>query len=97
MAEEPIGNERDAFKYKEDLNASFGRLFVYSDIADFTNIGDVTAPIVRVVPVQPVANTTHFHFEFVNLHYVPVVKTVIEQVKISTKCDTGNDLPVCTG
>ena len=97
MAEKPIGNERDAFKYKVDLNAPFGRLYVYSDIADFTNIGDVTAPILRVVSFQPVANTTHFHFEFVNLHYVPVAKSAIEQVKISIKGDTGNDVPFCTG
>ena len=25
MAEKPIGNDRDAFKYKVDLNAPFGR------------------------------------------------------------------------
>ena len=58
MAETPIGNERDDVKYKVDLNAPFGRLYVYSDIADFTNIGDVTDPILKVVPFQPVANTT---------------------------------------
>ena len=56
-----------------------------------------TAPILRVVPFQPVANTSHFHFEFVNLHYVPVAKSAIEQVKISTKGNTGNDIPFCTG
>ena len=41
MAEKPIliGNERDAFKYKVDLNAPFGSLYFYSDIDDFTNIG----------------------------------------------------------
>ena len=97
IAEKPIGNERDAFKYKVDLNAPFGRLDVYSDFADLTNIGDVTAPILRVVPFQPFANTSHFHFEFVNLHYVPVAKSAIEQVKISIKGDTGNGVPFCTG
>ena len=35
MSEMPIGNGRDAFKYKAPLNAPFGRLYVYSDIADY--------------------------------------------------------------
>ena len=97
MAEKPVENERDAFEYNVDRNAPFGRLYGYFDIVDFTSIGDVIAPILRVVPFQPVANITHFYFKFVNLHYVPVVKSVIEQVKISIKGDTGNDIPFCTG
>ena len=52
MAEKPVGNESDAFKYKVDLNAPFDRLYVYFDSADFTNIGDVTAFILRVMPFQ---------------------------------------------
>ena len=63
----------------------------------FTNIGDVTTPILRVVPFQVYANTSQFYFEFVNLHYVPVAKSIIEQVQISFKIDTGNDVPFCTG
>ena len=50
MTEKTNGKEGDAFKYKVDLNAPFGLLYVYSDIADFTNFGDVSAPILKVVP-----------------------------------------------
>ena len=50
--DKPIGNERHAFKYGVDLNTSFHQLYVYSDIASYTYIGDVTAPVLRVVPFQ---------------------------------------------
>ena len=53
----------------------------------------MTAPILRVVTFQP----SHFHFASVNLHCVPVPKSVKEQVKISIRGDTGNDVPFCTG
>ena len=43
--DKPIGNERHAFKYGVDLNTSYHQLYVYSDIASVTYIGDVTAPV----------------------------------------------------
>ena len=50
MSEKPIGNERDAFKYGVDLNILHNRLFVYSDIVDYTYLGEVMTPILRVIP-----------------------------------------------
>ena len=85
------------FQIEIDLNAPFGTCMFTLILPTSQMIGDVTAPILRVVPFQPVANITHFYFEFVKLHYVPVAKSIIEQVKISIKVDTGNDVPLCTG
>ena len=48
MSENPIGNEPYAFKYGVDLNILHNRLYVYSDVADYTYLGDVTAPILRL-------------------------------------------------
>ena len=80
-----------------DLNTSYHQLYVYSDIASYTYIGDVTAPVLRVVPFQQTKSETHSHQEFLNLHYVPVAKSYIDQVHISIKGDTGYDVPFITG
>ena len=73
------------------------RLCVPAHIADFTFIGDVVAPILRVVPFNPVTELVHVHKEFKNLHYVPVSKSVIDQVHISIKTETGSNVPFVTG
>ena len=97
MIEKPIGNEQHIFKFNVDLHHSFRSLFIYSDIADFTFVGDVVAPILRVVPSNPVTELVHVHKEFENLHYVPVSKSVIDQVHISIKTETGSNVPFVTG
>ena len=70
---------------------------MYSDIASYTYIGDVTAPVLRVVPFQQTKSDIHSHKEFLNLHYVPVAKSFIDQVHISIKGDTSYDVPFITG
>ena len=50
MIEKPIGNAQHIFKFNVDLHHSFSSLFIYLNIADFTFVGDVVAPILRVVP-----------------------------------------------
>ena len=70
---------------------------MYSDIASYTYIEDVTAPVLRVVPFQQTKSETHLYQEYLNLHYVPVTKSFIDQVHISIKGDTGYDVPFITG
>ena len=96
MIENPIGNEQHVFKFKVDLHRSFISLFIYSNIVDFTFVGDIVAPILRFVPFNPVTEFVHFHKEFKNLHYVPVSKSVIDQVHISIKTETGSNVPFVT-
>ena len=54
MIAKPIGNEQHIFKFNVDLHRPFSSLFIDSDIADFTFVGDIVAPILRVVPFDPV-------------------------------------------
>lgn len=91
----PIGNEKHAFKYEPELNTNYSQMYVYSDVASFTFIGDVQAPILRVVPFK---TTKEFnHQEFLNLHYVPVAKSFIDEIYINIKGDNGEDIPFITG
>ena len=62
------------FKFNVDLHRSFSSLFIYSDIADFTVVGDIVAPILRVVPFNHVTESIHDHKVFKNLHYIIRIK-----------------------
>ena len=87
-----IRNERHAFKYGVDLNILHNRLYVYSDVVDYTYLGEVMAPILRVIPFKSSKHSQQSHREFVNVHYVPVAKSYIHQVHISIKGDNGKDI-----
>ena len=61
IIEKPIENEQHTFKFNVDLNRSFSSLFIYSDIADSTFVGDIVAPILRIVSFNPVTESVHAH------------------------------------
>ena len=62
MSEKPIGNEEYAFKYGVDLNILYNRLYVYSDVVDYTYLGEVMAPILKSYLLK-VQNTLSNHTE----------------------------------
>ena len=55
----PIGNEKHMFKFNVHLKHSFSSPLIYSDIADFTFVGDILASSLRVVPFNPVTESVH--------------------------------------
>ena len=44
-----IGNDNQVFTYAVDLNMTHHQMFVYSDVADYTYVGNITAPLLRIV------------------------------------------------
>ena len=78
----------EAFTHDVDLYAGINHMFIYSDLADFTLLGDVQAQILRVVPFQD-SKQIHVHKEFLNLHYVPVSKPYFDESGINIRGDTG--------
>ena len=47
MIGKPIGNEENMFKFNVNLHHNFSSLYVYSDIASFTFIGDTVAICIK--------------------------------------------------
>ena len=72
--DKPVANEKYIFRYGVDLNTKIHQLYIYSDLASYTFIGDVTAPILRVLPFESKRENNHLHQEFVNVHYIAVAK-----------------------
>ena len=75
MNGKPIGNEENMFKFNVNLHNNFRSLYVYSDIASFTFIGDTVAPLLRIVPFSHNSKTGYVYKEFKTLHYVSVSKS----------------------
>ena len=55
------------------------------------------APILRVIPFKSSKHSQQSHKEFVNVHYVQVAKSFIQQVCISIKGNSGNDILFSSG
>ena len=99
MNGKPIGNEENMFKFNVNLHNNFRSLYVYSDIASFTFIGDTVAPLLRIVSFSHNSKTGYVCKEFKTLHYVSVSKSVVhvDQVHITIKTENGSVVPFVTG
>ena len=83
--------------FKFNLHHNFRSVYVYSDIASFTFIGDTVAPLLRIVPFSHNSRTGNVYNEFKTLHYVSVSKSVVDQVHITIKIENGSVVPFVTG
>ena len=88
---------KDPFPYCVDLNVGSNHLFVYSDVAEYTLLGHMEAPILRVVPFHQRKQSNHLHEEFLNLHYIPVSKGIFDEIHINISGDTGQPIQFVRG
>lgn len=71
------------------------QLFVYCDIIEPQIVGDVMAPLLRIVPLDTAAyvygaNKMHI---FSPPHYVPVMRREFDTIEIDIRSSTGNKIP----
>ena len=92
-----IGNVNQGFTYAVDLYMTHHQMFVYSYVADYTHVGNITAPILRIVSYKQSQSSTKLHQGFVKLHYVPMAKSCIDQVHINIKDEIGRSVPFVGG
>ena len=82
--------------YAADINIARGNLFVYSDVVEPQILGDVFAPLLRIVQTQGKEGSL-ITKSFQNPLYVPVGKRKFDSVEISIRDDTGAKVPFCSG
>ena len=92
-----IWNDNQGFTYPVDLDMTHHQMFVYSDVADYTYVGNTTAPILRIVSYKQSKSSTQSHEEFLNLHYVTLAKSYIYQVSLDIKDEIGRSVPFVGG
>ena len=92
-----IGNDSQVFTFAVDFNMTHPQMFVYSDVEDYTHVGNITVPILRIVSCKQSNPSTQLNLECVNLYYVPMAKSYIDQVYIDIKDEIGRSVPFVGG
>ena len=87
-----IGSDNQVFTHAVDLNRTHHQMFVYFDVADYTYVGNITAPLLRIVSYKQSKFSTQSHQKLVNLHYVPLAKSYLDQVHIDIKDKIGRSV-----
>ena len=91
-------NTKNPFPYNPNINVGSNQLFIYSDIVEYSVVGHIQAPILRVVPFKTSnahnneTGTQHIHQEYLNLHYIPIAKSEFETIHINIRGDTGKTI-----
>lgn len=99
----PSTSVDDFFPYMPNLNAGYNHLFVYSDIVDYSILGHIQSPILRVLPFKTSNSfennigNQHTHHDFLNLHYIPVAKSDFDTIHINIRGDSGNPVQFVNG
>ena len=79
-----------------NLDHQTSALFVYSDIVDYQIVGDVLAPLLRVVPVTGTRDKIN-HVEFKHKLWMPVNKGYISSILVMICDDTGDEVKFPAG
>ena len=78
--------------FVSDLNIGLQSLFIYLDIIDSQIVGDVRAPLLRIVPARG-KDGEIITVNFDNPQYVPLATKGFETVEILITDDTGRKVP----
>lgn len=85
-------------KFAIDLKRGLHHIFLYSDIVQFVLLGDVSAPLLRVMPLSSTYNDPEqYTHVFTNPHYIPVSRRSIETIQIDLRNDIGDFIPFVSG
>ena len=102
----PLGFEGDKYyspggiqaPFPADIHDGCSALYVYSDIVQKRLVGDDMVPLLKVIPAEPIQTAlSHTWVRFVNVEYVPSVKTHIDTVEINIRRDNGQIIPFESG
>ena len=101
-----IGNEEFAKRrivvadYPYDLISGINLIFLYTDLIEYQNTGDVKAPILRVIDsgkrVENVELSSSQSLErtsFVDLQFKKLLVQNIQTISMQLRCETGNLVP----
>lgn len=70
-------------------SGGLNHIYVYSDVVEENAVGDVQAPLLRVLPVQNYRNDVMLDKAFSNVYYTPVARKRIAEIEFKITDDTG--------
>ena len=79
-----------------DITSGSQLIFVYLDIIDFQHVGDVKAPILKIIETvrrlkngSLIANTPNYNRVITNLDFKRVIANSIQNIKVELRSETG--------
>lgn len=86
-----------SFPFTINLNSNSDKMFIYSDIIEYNLLGNLEAPILRIVPLNKGSTANQVHKEFVHKHYLPIAKSSFDEIKIVIRGETGIPIYFASG
>lgn len=83
-------------RYALELNAGITEIFVYSDVVQSHHVGDVVAPVFRIIPVLG-EKDDQIVKSYDNPLFFPVRKNYIDTISIELRSATGDPIIFTTG
>ena len=80
-----------------DINGGLFALYVYTDIIENQRVGDVSAPLLRIVPTNPKKAGLVITHSYQLPHYLPVKTNYIDTVQVDIRSDFGEKIPFESG
>ena len=82
--------------FVSDINQGFYSLFVYTDILEHRPVGDITAPLLRVIPVTGYQGDVITKI-YENIQYFPIQKKQFDTIEIDIRTDMGKPVKFKNG
>lgn len=79
-----------------DITRGFNAMYVYCPLVESRIVGDVHAPLLRIIPVTG-KDTHNVTKEFEPIQYVPLVQRKFQTIEIDIRDDTGKPVPFNRG
>ena len=80
-----------------DLNDGLEQFYAYCDLIQNVKVGDIEAPLLRIVQSGAEKAGTLVHREYLNPIYIPLLKKNFEQIEIKLLTDNGKPVPFQRG
>ena len=83
--------------YRPDLLRGIYHMYVYTDLCENMQVGNVQVPLLRTVPLQDVTYGQVKSYTFTKIIYVPLAKRHFDTIEVELRDDTGELLPLEEG
>ena len=80
-----------------DLYSGYHSLYVYSDVVEYSEVGDSLTQILRVIEVPKKDFGEQVTLTYPNPYYIPVLKREFQSIEIDLKNELGQSVPFQSG
>ena len=91
---------RHQTEFPVDITCGSQLIFVYIDVKEYQNIGDVRAPVIKIIESERRLRngsintvTPVYHKTFTILDYKPILSNNIQNIKVALRNEAGKHIP----